>query len=94
MRDFSAAINARGTRLTFQFRSVYSPGKEKYFVVVKDGGNSLTEFEAIAEHGGKWRITDPAQSWVKDMEAEIVQAITQHNAKESRSNHSDSQRSW
>jgi hypothetical protein len=75
MSDFKRRAVLSDRLLEFDFRNVYSSQSDKYFVIVTDGPVEIGKFELVSNPYGKWRIPDPAPSWVKLVEDQIIDML-------------------
>jgi hypothetical protein len=75
MSEFIKKHKEAGRQLEFCFREVYSSDGEKFFVLVKENGYVITQFEISREKNKHWKVLAPAPQWVKDAESDIIQLV-------------------
>src|SRR5690349_14990207 len=75
MIEFTKRHEESGRQFEFCFREVYCTNSEKFFVLVRDNGQIVAQFEIVREPEKNWRVLSPAPQWVQDAEPEIVRLL-------------------
>ncbi|HYC27762.1 MAG TPA: hypothetical protein VEB42_03085, partial [Chitinophagaceae bacterium] len=75
MIEFTKRHEEPGRQFEFCFREVYCSNAEKFFVLVRDNGHIVAQFEMVKEPEKNWRVLSPAPQWVHEAEPEIVRLL-------------------
>lgn len=75
MIEFTKRHEESGRRFEFCFREIYCTNVEKFFVLVRDNGHIVAQFEMVREPEKNWRVLSPAPQWVQESEPEIVRLL-------------------
>jgi len=75
MIEFTKRHEESGRQFEFCFREVYCSNAEKYFVLVRNNGQIVAQFEMVKEKQKNWKVLSPAPRWVQEAEPEIVRLL-------------------
>lgn len=75
MIEFIKRHHESGRQFEFCFREIYSSDAEKYFVLVRDNGQVIAQFEIAREREKNWKVLSPAPLWIQEAEPEIVSLL-------------------
>jgi hypothetical protein len=77
MKTFNTGIIVDNKILRLTFDRIKTKFRDKYFVCAMTDDAQTTSFDMIFGSDGKWIVAAPVPNWIKALEPQLIQAVTQ-----------------